>query len=472
MAGLANLLIGGLLGSQMFGGKEKEQQPQMKGGWSPPNQQQPTQVASNDTQQGQGGGFGFGGIVSGFSNSIFKGMSEEQVARLGIGFNSMRLRPDDNMAASFQTKINRLRDEAKLTKTTNATIEYLQNATSTQFPNGRVDLIDMLKKGIITPTQALDHAMKVVKPSALAEKFTKYQDLSVKYKGSENIPDFELQLLGITDNEVNSIKEFQFYQEGGGKLDYMSFLARGDNKAATSIEEFEYYKKTTKDNPPMDYKTFLQSKSDNISISTNSDPEGYTPFWKKVDEDYAARYNEWTESVGADTKGNVVKLQEVLRALKSGKKLTGSVIGSMPDFINKFLNPDVTQAREAVESVVQRNLKAILGAQFTEKEGERLISRAYNPKLSPQMNAQRLEILVTQMLLAVQAEDDKAEFVRKHGTLMGWTGELASMDDFWTAISANQVGDIVCNNGQGADRQCFAYKGGDETIDSNWILQE
>ena len=55
---------------------------------------------------------------------------------------------------------------------------------------------------------------------------------------------------------------------------------------------------------------------------------------------------------------------------------------------------------------------------------------------------------------------------------MGWTGELASMDDFWTAISANQVGDIVCNNGQGADRQCFAYKGGDETIDSNWILQE
>ena len=111
MAGLANLLIGGLLGSQFFGGKEEEQ-PRMKGGWSPPNQQ-PTQVASNNTS---GGGF-----LSGISNQMFKGMSQEQVARLGIGFNSMTLEPDASLAASFQSTI----DNARKKTNRNATVEAL-----------------------------------------------------------------------------------------------------------------------------------------------------------------------------------------------------------------------------------------------------------------------------------------------------------------------------------------------------------
>ena len=143
--GLGQMLIGGLIGSQMFGGKEKEEQPRMKGGWSPPNQQQPTQVASNTTQQGQGG---FGGIISGFSNSLFKGMSQEQVARLGIGFNSMTLRPDASLAASFQKTI----DNASITKGIN-------NAVISLRKMGRPHLADLVEGRSLSVNDAMKYAL-------------------------------------------------------------------------------------------------------------------------------------------------------------------------------------------------------------------------------------------------------------------------------------------------------------------------
>jgi len=144
--GLGQLLIGGLIGSQMFGGKEKEEQPRMKGGWSPPNQQQPTQVASNNTQQGQGG---FGGIISGFSNSLFKGMSQEQVARLGQGFNSMRLRPDQGMHDSFQNTVKNAQNKIN----TNATVIELRKM-------GKPNLARMVEIGAMPVDTALSLAFK------------------------------------------------------------------------------------------------------------------------------------------------------------------------------------------------------------------------------------------------------------------------------------------------------------------------
>ena len=142
MAGLANLLIGGLLGSQFFGGKEEEQ-PRMKGGWSPPNQQ-PTQVASNNTS---GGGF-----LSGISNQMFKGMSQEQVARLGIGFNSMTLEPDASLAASFQSTI----DNAQKKTNRNATVEAL-------IKMGKPNLANLVSTGAMDITTAWGLANKEVK---------------------------------------------------------------------------------------------------------------------------------------------------------------------------------------------------------------------------------------------------------------------------------------------------------------------
>ena len=79
---------------------------------------------------------------------------------------------------------------------------------------------------------------------------------------------------------------------------------------------------------------------------------------------------------------------------------------------------------------MQRNLRLILGAQFTEKEGQRLIARAYNPSLSEQENAKRVRNLIKQMQSAAEAKASAARYFEENGTLAGWKGKLPSMRDF------------------------------------------
>jgi len=170
-----------------------------------------------------------------------------------------------------------------------------------------------------------------------------------------------------------------------------------------------------------------------------------SPGWKKIDESYAPEFVDWTGGMSADTTGNIVKMKEVLKKLLAGEKLTGPIIGLIPDFAGAFINPDAIGAREAVESVVQRNLKAVLGAQFTEKEGERLIKRAYNPNLSGEENARRLALLIEQMESAAKSKDAQAKYFRKNGTLKGYEGRLPQMADFWAALNGLVIGQKVGN---------------------------
>ena len=177
--GLGQMLIGGLIGSQMFGGKEKEQQPQMKGGWSPPNQQQPTQVASNTTQQGQQGQGGFGGIFSGISNSMFKGMSQEQVARLGMGFNSMRLRPDQGMHDAFQNTVKNAQNKIN----TNATVIELRKM-------GKPNLARMVEIGAMPVDTALSLAFKEGKGSTDIKSMIAWLTGEGSTKGREHFAEY------------------------------------------------------------------------------------------------------------------------------------------------------------------------------------------------------------------------------------------------------------------------------------------
>ena len=124
-----------------------------------------------------------------------------------------------------------------------------------------------------------------------------------------------------------------------------------------------------------------------------------------------------------------------------------------------IVNPDAENAKEMVQEVVQRNLKTILGAQFAQKEGEQLISRAYNPTLSPELNARRLRKLYQQMEIARQQREAMAAYFNKNYTLRGYEGPQPNISDFYTALSAFGVGEI--KNG-------YKYLGGDSQKESSW----
>lgn len=167
-----------------------------------------------------------------------------------------------------------------------------------------------------------------------------------------------------------------------------------------------------------------------------------------VDKAFADEYVSWQlGGRGADAIGQIAQIDSVLRQLEAGEPLTGEAINYAPEFAQAILAPDSVDARERVEEVVQRNLKEVLGAQFTEREGERLISRAYNPRLKPEQNAARLRRLFLQMSAAAAAKQDMANYFQEHGTLNGYKGEIPSLQSFFDALdeggSTGSINDVM-----------------------------
>lgn len=160
-----------------------------------------------------------------------------------------------------------------------------------------------------------------------------------------------------------------------------------------------------------------------------------TPGRKKVDEKFADTVVDFKARGGfADANKNIVQLSRVINNLEKGNISTGPVRGLIPDDVKKFTSPELLAAKQSVQEVVQRNLRVILGAQFTEKEAEQLISRAFDEGLGSEENIRRLKLLRTQMRDAAQSKNESIKFFEQNGTLTGFKGKTFSNADFSPSV--------------------------------------
>jgi len=157
-----------------------------------------------------------------------------------------------------------------------------------------------------------------------------------------------------------------------------------------------------------------------------------------ADREFGKEYAQYKAAGGfADVDKQLQQLQKVSKELgMPGNDYTGPAAGLIPGKARAFTNPRAVAAQNMVEEVAQRNLRLVLGAQFTQVEGERLIARAYNPQLSPAENKRRVDALITQIRTAAQAKEDAAAYFEANGTLSGWKGKIPTMGDFEAAIEA------------------------------------
>lgn len=170
-----------------------------------------------------------------------------------------------------------------------------------------------------------------------------------------------------------------------------------------------------------------------------------------VDRAYAKDYVDWIQNGEPEASQALTELNSSLDQLHGVKRdaqgnavplkrrppLTGPVVGSISTipfagkWIQDVLFPTSANTQEQIESTVQRSLRPILGAQFTEKEGERLISRVYNPRLDEQVNAKRIEWLINKLNTAYKNKQEAAAYFRQNNTLKGFTPKHQfSINDF------------------------------------------
>jgi len=194
-----------------------------------------THQGGGDT--GGGMGMGIGSALSGISNSFFQGMSQEEVYRMGQGFNTLRFEPDAQMAANFETRLGKISENRLVTAKNNDTIAYLRTLKSPEYPNGRQDLIELIEDGLLPATDALNEARTVKPSTALEQKLAMYRDPTLSDKeraflfpaatksdfdkkweilhdpanidanGTLLLSDGELQIMGLSDPAVYKQKE-------------------------------------------------------------------------------------------------------------------------------------------------------------------------------------------------------------------------------------------------------------------------
>ena len=155
-----------------------------------------------------------------------------------------------------------------------------------------------------------------------------------------------------------------------------------------------------------------------------------TPGETSFDQTFAKSLVEFNEP---DVRKGMEQLRGAINSLENSDTLSGPFVSLLPNFFGDRVNPDAAQTREAIEEVVQRNLRLVLGAQFTEREGERLISRAYNPRLEEEQNIERVQRLFKSIEDAMNAKLRQKAYFQRYGTLKGHTG-LEAEAAFWGSL--------------------------------------
>jgi hypothetical protein len=185
---------------------------------------------------------------------------------------------------------------------------------------------------------------------------------------------------------------------------------------------------------------------------------------KALDRDYVKEHNEFIGGGSAQAAQGLSTLKFAYDQLsKPGHSdtLSGPYVGTVESIpyigrgIQDIVWPEGSDVRNMIEQTVQRSLRPILGAQFTEREGTNLLNRVFNPRLEEWRNARRLNYLVTQMEEAYKNKVAMADWFNTHHTLYGFKGKTTyDINDFY----------VPENIGRGKDRAHPDAGGGDDDL--------
>jgi len=176
-----------------------------------------------------------------------------------------------------------------------------------------------------------------------------------------------------------------------------------------------------------------------------------SPGQKKVDETFADTYAAFVTGGASDTAKQVTQLAGALEQLETNKELTGPLIGLMPEALQSFAAPEALAVKQTIQEVVQRNLRAVLGPQFTAKEGEALIARAFDPIVGQPENVKRVRRLLEQIERANSDTQAAVDYFEENGTLQGFKYKAPRLSDFQDAASGKGPAPAATINFGGMD---------------------
>lgn len=196
-----------------------------------------------------------------------------------------------------------------------------------------------------------------------------------------------------------------------------------------------------------------------------------------VDKAFAKEYTDFVPGGGyANAQRNLGEVNKALEELQSGKAKTGGLLSSLPETARDYVDRAAKANQDKIRQAVMSTLKQTLGAQFTEREGQKIFDLAYNPRQSSQENVRRVSNLANQLSAAIEAKKKAAKYYEEKGTLKGYKGSTSISPDSLLsqeespkgllpeahAESGPKAGDIVDG---------YRFKGGNPADKSNWVKE-
>ena len=167
-----------------------------------------------------------------------------------------------------------------------------------------------------------------------------------------------------------------------------------------------------------DKRTTAQAKMKQAEKEAKATKAKPTEGEKVVDREFAKEYNKWTTGGKADYEVNSKIFKEAIKDLEEGKVDTGPLegIGARTPIIRTDARAMEDRVRKAINSM----LRATLGAQFTEKEGERIFAQTFDPFKSSEDNIRAMQLELDKIEKRKDAIEDMGSYYEKKKTLAGY----------------------------------------------------
>jgi hypothetical protein len=150
---------------------------------------------------------------------------------------------------------------------------------------------------------------------------------------------------------------------------------------------------------------------------------------KAVDKIVGEDYGKWIMGGASAASSRVTKLNNAIADLSTRTDVSGPVEGfiveNMPTAASAFY-PEAQNVKDVIESVVQEDLRSILGGQFAQLEAKELIKRAYNPRLNEKQNLARVQLLLAQIKNVTNLRQNLFDYFAKNKTTDGF--DFAKLD--------------------------------------------
>jgi len=118
---------------------------------------------------------------------------------------------------------------------------------------------------------------------------------------------------------------------------------------------------------------------------------------------------------------NLPKIDSAIELLGKDKDLTGGLVNrSIGDVALKLRDPKAYIVQQSMQSAITDTLRPTLGAQFTEKEGERIMNLTFDPAVSTTENAKRAKALQKVIRDKVKFSEDLYAHLDEHGDDKGF----------------------------------------------------